>query len=160
MSVIILAENEIFKRAVLVHNGKRIELVVPNYVVGFLKSGVGASDHKLFKRSHEGGNLLVPAHAADAVVTGGDNAEQFALSRSVACDGNGGMSVFLFKLYNVVKSRVGRDVAVADNKAGLEVFGALYHGRLVLHRLGTENEGNAALLGKSNGKLFRPKPTA
>ena len=42
------------------------------------------------------------------------------------------------------------DIGIADDKAGLVVFGALDHGRLILYRLRAVNEGHAPLGGQRN----------
>lgn len=59
---IILAEHHIFQAAALIHNGKRIELMLPDNVVGFRKGGALGCGDELFYGSHEILHLFIGGH--------------------------------------------------------------------------------------------------
>ena len=154
MGVIVLAENKISELALGVDYGQGVELVVPDYIICFLeRCGVRSGD-ELFEGSHERRNLLVAGHAADAVVSARNYADEFAVSRAVLGHGYSGMAVLLLESDNVVESRVGSDVRVADDEAGLEILCPCDHGRLILYALRAEDERHAALLCERHGELL------
>ena len=64
------------------------------------------------------------------------------------------MAVSLLERDNVVESRVGSDVRVADDEAGLEILRSCDHCRLVLDALRAEDERYAAFFCERNGESF------
>ena len=145
---VVLAENKVHELALIVDDGQRVELMIPNDIVCFLQGGVLVSSDELGKRSHELADLGLNIHAADTVVTAGDDAEELAVCRAVLGDGDGGKAVALFKVENVRQRLVGHNVRCGGNKACLIIFNSCDHCRLVLNRLRAVDEGNAALLGQ------------
>ena len=63
MLLIVLSEYEVHKNAVIVNYGERIELMLPDYIVCFLKRCACWSGDELFKRSHECRYLSVGSHS-------------------------------------------------------------------------------------------------
>ena len=152
MGVVVLAENKISELALGVDYGQGVELVVPDYIIGFFKRGGVRSGDELFEGSHEGRDLLVAGHAADAVVSARDYADKPAVCRAVLGHGDSGMAVSLLERDNVVESGVGSDVRVADDEAGLEILRSCDHCRLVLDALRAEDERYAAFFCERNGE--------
>ena len=70
---VVLAENEVHELALIVDDGQRVELVIPNDIVCFFKRGVLGSGDELGKRGHELTDLGRDIHAADTVVTAGND---------------------------------------------------------------------------------------
>ena len=154
MGIIVLAENKISEIALGIDYGQGVELVVPDYIIGFLeRCGVRSGD-ELFEGSHERRNFLVAGHAADAVVSARNYADKSAVSRAVLGHGDSGMAVSLLERDNVVESRVGSDVRVTDDEARLEILCSCDHCRLVLDALRAEDERHAALLCERHGELL------
>ena len=145
MVVIVLAENKVAEPARIVQNGKGIELVIPDDVVGLFESGSLGSPDDLLKGGHELTHLQIGRHTADTIVTAGDDAHQTAFAGAVLSDSHGGMTGALFESQNIPQCGVGADVGVAADKTGLVILGPFDHGSLVLHGLGAINKGYAAL---------------
>ena len=154
MGVVVFAENKISELAFGIDYGQGVELVVPNYIIGFFKRGGVRSGDELFEGSHEGRNFLVAGHAADAVVSARDYANKPAVCRAVLGHGNSGMPVSLLERDNVVESRVGSDVRVTDDEARLEILRSCDHGRLVLDALGAEDERYATFFCERHGEFL------
>ena len=154
MGVVVLAENKISELALGVDYGQGVELVVPDYIIGFFKRGGVRSGDELFEGSHEGRDLLVAGHAADAVVSARNYADKPAVCRAVLGHGDSGMAVSLLERDNVVESGVGSDVRVADDEARLEILRSCDHCRLVLDALRAEDERYAAFFCERHGELL------
>ena len=92
MRRIVLAENQVKQVLIPVDNGQGVELVLPDDVVGFLEGGTLLGIDEGSKRRHELADRLVGGHAADPVVTAGDDAQQRAVGSAVVGDRNGGMA--------------------------------------------------------------------
>ena len=69
MRVIIFAENKTVKAAVFIKNGKGINLIIPDNIIGFGKCDAEPGSDQLFKRRHKIGNLLAAVHTAHTVIT-------------------------------------------------------------------------------------------
>ena len=69
MRVIILAENETVKAAIFIKDGKGIDFIVPDNIIGFRKCDAEPGSDQLFKRRHKIGNLLAAVHTAHTVIT-------------------------------------------------------------------------------------------
>jgi len=147
---IVFAENEKLKMPPVVHNGKGVDFVIPNYIVCNLKGNILGCINKAAERSHELGNLHVKRHSADAVVLIGNNADKLARARSVRRDCNGGMPGEFVKLKNVFKRCIGTKVGIALHKARFMSLYVAHHLSLILNGLGAVDERNSALLGKRN----------
>ena len=98
---IVLAEHEIHQMIVLIHDGERIQLVIPNNIVGLLEGGAQRRGHQLLAGGHEGGDLLIAAHAGNAVVTTGDDTQQLTIGLGILGDGHGGEAKLLLLPYNL-----------------------------------------------------------
>ena len=119
---VVLAENKIHELAVIVNDGQRIQLMVPNDVVCFLEGGIPGGGNKFGKRSHKLADLGAHIHAAYAVVAARHDAYKLTVCSTVLGDGNGGKTVALFKLENVRQCLVGHDIGSGGNKAGLIIL--------------------------------------
>ena len=150
MLVVVLTENKGTKTTVFINNRERVELVVPNNIVSFLKGCSLGSGYKLFKRSHKGTYLFVAVHTAYAVVTAGNNTDKLAFAGTVFGNGNGRVTGTFLKLQNVGKSLVRSNIRVAFYKAGFVSLYSCDHSGFVLNRLGAVDERNATLLSQSN----------
>ena len=110
MGIIVFSEHKIAKTLLRVDNRKRIKLVIPDNIICFFKTCSLRSNNKLFKRSHEFNNRCIKLHAADAVIAAGNNAEKFAVFRSVLCNRNRGMSGLFLECNNVLQGCRGRNI--------------------------------------------------
>lgn len=120
--IVVLAEDEADEPVVLVHDGERVELMVPDNIIGFLERGAVGCRDQLFAGGHEGFHAVVRAHAADAVIPARHDAEQLAVRRAVTRDRNGAVSRACLKREYVGKRRVGTDIGVTADKARLETL--------------------------------------
>ena len=151
MGVVVLAEHQVHQVVLVVHHGQRVQLVVPDDVVGNLQAGVhGRHDHVLARR-HEAGHLLVHGHARQAVVAVRHHAHQLAVRRAVLGHGHGGVAVLVLEGHHVGERHLGREVRIARHEAGLVVLHARDHGRLILDALRAVDERQAALGGQRDG---------
>ena len=141
---IILAEYEIFEPALPIDDGKGIELMLPDYIVCDLEAYIVIGIDELFRRGHEILDLCIEAHAADAVILIGYEAEELALIRAVIGDGNGGMPGTLVQREHIRKSCIGGKIRVALYKARLVGFDIAHHPCLIIRGLRNEDEGDAA----------------
>ena len=151
--VVVLAEHHVHETAFGVHDGQGVELVIPDDVVGLTQGGAGGSGDQLFDRCHEGADLLLAGHAADAVIAAGDDAHQASGGGAVLGDGHGGMAGLLLQGQDVRQSVVRTEVGVADHETGLVRLDPGHHGGLLLDGLGAVDEAHAALLGEGHGHL-------
>ena len=149
---VVLAEDEVEQMVVFIHDGQRVELVLPDDVVGFLERGGRGSGDKLFARRHELAHLQISAHAAHAVIAARHDAEELAVGRCILSDRNGGKAVFLLEREHVRKRVLRRQVGGGGYKARLAALHAAHHLRLALDGLRAEDERKAALLGKGDGQ--------
>ena len=148
VAVIVLAEHQINKMLLLIHQRERIKLMIPYDIVGDLERGVRRRGNQLFKRGHELGHLHVGFHTGNAVIAAGDDAEQSAGSRAVVRDRNGGVAGPRFQVEDIRQRLIRLDVGIGYDKAGLVAFDAGHHRGLALDGLRAVNKGNAALLRK------------
>ena len=146
---IVLAEDEVEQVVVFIHDGQRVELVLPDDVVGLLERGGGGGGDELFARRHKFAHLHVRAHAADAAR---HDAEEPAVGRCILGDGDGGKAVLLLERKHVGKRVLRRQVGGGGHKARLAALHAAHHLGLALDGLRAEDEGKAALLGKGDGQ--------
>ncbi len=153
VGVVVLAEHERHQMVLGVHDGQRVQLVIPDDVVGGLQRGAIRSHHELLARRHEVGHLLVHGHAGEAVVALGHDAEQLTVGASVIGDGHGGMPVLLLQSHYLLERHVGGEVCVGGDEAGLVVLHAGHHGGLVLDGLVAVDERQTALGGERHGHL-------
>ena len=137
---------------VFIHNGQRVELVLPDDVVCFLERSGGGRGDELFARRHEFAHLQVRSHAAHAVVAARHYAEEPAVGGSVLGDGDGRIAVALLEREHVGERVVRREVRSRRHKARLVVLHAAHHLGLALDGLGAEDERKAALLGKGDAQ--------
>ena len=152
MLCVVLTEYEIFQASVLIHDGKGIELMLPDDIVCNLQGGSFGCGDELCKRRHEVLDLLGRFHAAHAVISAGNDTEQLAVRRSVLGHRHGGVSLLLRERKNVRQGVLGGEIGVADNEACLIIFHAGNHSRLVFNGLRAVNKGKPAFLRKSNGE--------
>ena len=154
MGVIVLAENKGDQVAVFAEDGQGVELVIPDDVVGSLQAGAFGGRDDLFGRSHELGNRGGGIHAADAVITAGDNAQELAGAGAVISDGHGGVASTFLHHENICQGVVQAEVGVTGDKAGLVCLHLADHLSLLFNGLGDEDKGNTALFGKANTHLL------
>ena len=152
MLVIVLAENEIEQPPRIVHDRQRIELMIPDDVVGFLERGGGRCGDELLARRHEIAHLDARIHAADAVVAAGHDAEQLPVRRGVLGDGDGGIAILILQRQHIRQHMLRRQIRGADDKARLAVLDAADHLGLALNGLRAVDERQAALLCQRDGQ--------
>ena len=110
MAVVVLAEYHVDEVLLVVYERQGVELVVPDDVVCRLEAGVSRSGDELVERGHEFLDLDVAAHAGNAVVAAGDNAEQLPVSGTVIGNGDSRMPCFFFEFKNIRKRCIGFDI--------------------------------------------------
>ena len=135
MGLIVLAEHEIAQRAVIAHNGQRIELVVPNDVVRFGEGCALLRGDKFFQRRHKRLYKRGLFHACHTVIAAGHDADQLAVRRAVVRYGNGGVTGLFFERKHIRQRRIGRDVGIRRHKARLIRLCARHHRGFIRHRL-------------------------
>ena len=145
VAVVVLAEDDAHKVIVVVDDGQGVELVVPDDVVGNLEADVLVAHDELLTRGHELGDLLLVVIAAGAIVTAGNDTQEFALGSAVVGDRHGGVTGLLLELDDLLHGHVGGQRGIGLDKAGLVILDGLDHGGLGLGGLGTVNEGQATL---------------
>ena len=151
---VVFAKDKIGKGAVIVDNGKGVEFVFPDDVVGFLEgSADGREDDFVFGR-HKFADFRGRVHAADAVITAGDNAEKLSVGCAVAGHGDSRVTGLVFEIQDVLHGVVGRNIGIRRNKTGFIGFDPSDHFRLVGNGLGTVNERDAAFRRQSDGHFF------
>ena len=119
-----------------------------------MQAGGGGGRDQLIQRSHELSDLEIHRHAGEAVVAGGDDAQQLAMGRAVVGDGNGGMACTGLEVQHVAQGSLRRQVGVGSDKALLVSLDAADHVGLLLDGLGAVDEGDAALLGQGNRQFL------
>ena len=154
VGVIVLTEDHILQVTFGVHQGQRVDLVVPDDVVAIMQAGGVGSGDQLVQRGHEFGDLEVHRHAGQAVVAGGNDAQQLAVGRAVIGDGHGGVAGAGLEVQHIAEGSLRRQVGVRGDKALLVGLDAADHIGLLLNGLRAVDEGNAALLGQRNGQLL------
>jgi len=151
VGVVVLAEDDGHEVLVLVDDGQRVELVLPDDVVGNLERGAIGSRDELGERGHELLDLAVEVIAGETVVPGGDDATEPAVGRPVLGDGHRGVAGALAQLDDVAKGHLGRERRIGDHEAGLVRLDLAHHVRLVLDGLGAVDEREATLLREGDG---------
>ena len=149
--VIVLAEYQRHQAIIGIDDGQRVQLVVPDDVVGRLERGVRRSHDHLLTRRHDVGHLGVKAHAGQAIIAPGHHAQQLAVGAAVSRNGHGGVAVALLELHHISQRHVRGKVSVRGDEARLVALHAGDHGRFVLDALVAVDEGKAALGGKGHG---------
>ena len=147
--LVVLAEYHVHKVVVVVNDGQRVQLVVPNNVVGFLQRGACGANDELFTGSHELGYGRIEIHAGKTIVAAGNDAQQLALALTVFGNGHGGVTALFLQRNNIAKRCVGGEVRIAAHETSLVVLYTANHCCLVFDGLGTVDERNAALLSQS-----------
>ena len=94
----------------IVQNRKRVQLVLPDYIVGFGKGHPLLRIDDLLNRSHEVGNRCFRIHVVHAIVAAGDNADQFAVCGAVVSYCDSGVSGPFFQINDIVQGLVGAEV--------------------------------------------------
>ena len=69
MEIVVFTENETYKTSLAVHNGELVDLVVPDYVIGFLERCAFGSGNELLDGGHELAHFGVEGSSADTVIT-------------------------------------------------------------------------------------------
>ena len=136
---------------VLGDDGKRVELVIPDDVVGLGERDAVLSRHEAVARRHEVDDLRRRVHAARTVVAARHDAEQLAGRGAVLGDGHRGMARLAFEINDVLHRHIRRDVRVARHEAGLVGLDLADHLGLGLGRLRAVDERAATLAGKGLG---------
>ena len=154
VGVIVLTEDHILQVTFGVHQGQRVDLVVPDDVVAIMQAGGVGSGDQLVQRGHELGDLEVHRHAGQAVVAGGNDAQQLAVSRAVIGDGHGGVAGAGLQVQHIAEGSLRRQVGVRSDKALFVGLDAADHVGFLLDGLRAVDEGNASLLGQCNGQLL------
>ena len=149
---VVLAEHEVHQVVIFIDDGQAVQLVVPDDVVGSLQRGILGSGDQLGAGGHKGGHLIVGVHAGNAVVPGGDDAQQLAGGCAVVGDGDGREAVARLQSQHVRQSGVRGQVGSGNHEARLVIFDLAHHLGLAFDGLGAENEADTALLGQRNGQ--------
>ena len=147
---IVLAEYEVHQPVFIVHDGKAVELMLPNDIVGSLQCGVSGGNHHFFSGSHKGGNLLRAVHTAYAVVTAGDDTQQLAGGSAIFGDCHGGEAVAFLQCQHIVKGSIGSQVGGGNHKACLVALDLGNHCCLRFDGLRAVDKAQAALLCQGN----------
>ncbi len=109
------------------------------------------STDEIFEFGHKLGDFCICRHAADAVITAGNKAHQFAVWRAILGYGHGRMARFLLERQNICKRIIRTKVGIAGNKAGFIALDPGDHCGLALDGLRTINKRKTAFLRQSNG---------
>ena len=145
MALIVLAEDKTAQTPVLRENGERVELMLPDNVVGFFERRALTCPDEFFKRRHECGNRRVKIHTAHAVITAGNNTHELSVGGPVFRNGYSGMPGLLLECKYITQCIIGVEVRVALNEACLIALGTANHCCFVFHTLRTVDKGNTAL---------------
>ena len=154
VGVIVLAEHEGHQMTVCRDDGQRVELVVPDDVVGAFQAGALRGGDDLLHRRHEGLHPGGGVHAADPVIPAGHKAQQLAGAGAVVGDSHGGVAGALFQRQHVCQGVANAQVGIAGDEAGLVIFHLAHHLRLLLNGLGDIDEGDAALPGQGDAHVL------
>ena len=146
--IVVLAEHKIEQVVFVVHDGQRVQLVVPDDVVGRLERRVRRSNDHAIARRHEVRNDFVHAHAGKTVITFGDDAKELSVAGAIFRNRHRRMTVFLLQSDHVSKRHVRTKVSIARHEARLVVLHATDHGSLILDGLRPVDEGKAAFRGQ------------
>ena len=138
---------------VFIHDGQRVELVLPDEVVGNLKGGAVLGADGLVGRSHEILDLAVTGIARHAVIAGGNDAAELAVRGAVLGDGHGGVAGAVEQLEDLGERHVGGKGGVRDDEARLIRLDLTNHRGLVVGALGAVDKRDAAFLSKRDGEL-------
>ena len=150
MGVIVLTEDDANEAIIGVDDGKGVELVVPDNVVGDLEGRLLGAHDKLLARSHERGDLGLVVIAGGTVVAARDDTEELAVGRAVLGHGHGGVTGLLLEAHDLLHRHLRRERGVGHDDAGLVVLDGLDHGGLGLGGLGAVDEAHAALGGEGD----------
>ena len=135
MFCIVLAENKIHQVVLIVYHRQRVELIVPDDVVGLFQRGGRRRRNELFPGGHKLPDGNVRAHPRDSVVPAGHQPQKFAGGRGVLGDGHSGEAVLLLQGQHISQGGVGRQVGGTDDKTGLAAFHPAHHRGLVFNGL-------------------------
>ena len=152
MTFVVLAKNKITESSVVVDDRQRVELVVPDDIVGLLQGGAFLCPDQLIIGRHELAHGSGQFHPADAVVPAGHNADQLSVRCTVFRHSHGRMAGFLLQGKDIAKRRIRAEVGIAADEPGFVALGTPHHGRLILYRLRAIDKRNAALGRQRNGK--------
>ena len=133
--VIVLAEYKVEQSPRFVHDGQRVELVLPDDIIRLAQRRVCGRGNQLFARRHKLAHRCRRIHAADAVVSTRHNTKELAIRRGVLGDCDSGKAVLLFQRQYISQRVIGHQIGRADNKARLIALDAAHHGGLALNRL-------------------------
>ena len=86
--------------------------MLPNDIVCLFKRRAVGGDHQFLAGSHKVGHYLVHAHAGQAVVALGNNAQEFAVGRAIGRNRHGGMSALLLEGHHLLEGVVGGKVRI------------------------------------------------
>lgn len=136
------------------HDRKRVQLVLPDDVVGGLEARALRRSDEPLERRHEVRHLRAQFHAADAVVAARDDAEELSCAGSVICDSHGGVAHARFERKHVFERVRQAQIQIARDKARLVVFDPAHHLGLLLDGLRDIDERDAALSGKANAHVL------
>ena len=92
MHVVILPEHESYHVAVSVHNGKCIQLMLPNNIVSLAQAKAVTCRNNLVDRGHEVPDQRINGCTAYSVVAACDNAQELSRYASVVSYGNCGVT--------------------------------------------------------------------
>ncbi len=146
--VVVLAKHEILKPPAVVENRQRVELVVPQDVVGRREGHALARDDQLVERRHKLRHLRVQRHAADPVVATRHQTDHFAFGRPVVGDRRRRVTRPLFERQDVGERLIGADVRVRSYEARFVAFDFRHHRGFVFDALRAVDKGRAAFARK------------
>ena len=154
VGIIVLAEDKGHQMPILRDDGQRVELAVPDDVVGLFQAGALGGVDELFHGRHKVGDGGGGVHAAHPVVPAGHKAQQLAVSGAVLRDSHGGVAGPLLQVQHIRQRVPDAEIGIAEHEARLVVFDSANHLRLLFDGLGDIDEGDAALPSQADAHLL------
>ena len=152
--MVVFTEYQIFQILIFVNQRQGVQFVFPDDVVCFFQGSGVSSPDQVFEFGHEFGNFGVHGHTAYAVVTGGNQTQQFTVGRAIFGNSHGGVTGFLFESQNFSQGGVRSDVGVAGYEACFIVFNASNHSSFIFDGLRAVDEGDAAFFRQSDSHFI------
>ena len=152
VGIVVLAEDQVHEILIFVDDRQLVELVIPDQIVGFRQGGVFVTDNELVKWGHEFFNLGIARGAGEAIVAAGDDAEEFAVWRTIFGDSHGAVAGFFAQGQHIGEGVGWAQVGIGNNKACFVVLNLAHHCSLAFDGLGAIDEGKTAFFCQRDGQ--------